>query len=253
MKNLFIFAAAVIMLLVVAKAIEIVEAFGNRAQPSTTVSARPAPGRAGDPSTMPAEAGVVSLDRNFYVVIDGSGSMTDRGCAGQFPTRLEGAKWAVKQFTEHNVPSDVNLGLYVFDRSGSRELVPLGKDNRRGIVAAIDRVSGGGNTPLNAAIKAAVSQLATQRERQLGYGEFYIVVATDGEATDGDLSVGGVREALQQGIPIITIGFCLPGGHPLTSGSISYRNANSPEELLSALRETQGESPYFDQTVFRRN
>jgi Mg-chelatase subunit ChlD len=178
--------------------------------------------------------------------------MTSQECSGRFGTRIEAAKWAVKQFTDHNVPPDVNLGLYVFDGTGTRERVPLGKGNRNNITEAIDRVRGGGNTPLNAAIRTAVAQLSAQRERQLGYGEFYVVVATDGEATDGDLSRNAVSEAVQKAIPIITIGFCLPGGHPLASGSIAYRNANSPEELLSALRETQGESPYFDQTVFQR-
>ena len=252
MKNLLSLLAAAALLIVISKSIDLVSGFGSSpAQQSSTAaqtSGRPSEGIAAAPPT-----GVISLDRNFYVVVDGSGSMDERGCAGQFRTRIDGAKWAVKQFTEQNVPPDVNLGLYVFDRAGSGERVSLGKGNRREVVAAIDRVDAGGNTPLNGSIQAAVTQLAAQRDRQLGYGEFFVVVATDGAATDGDLATNAMPFASRHGIGIITIGFCLAAQHPLATGSISYRNANSPEELLSALKETQGESPYFDQAVFRNN
>ena len=39
--------------------------------------------------------------------------------------------------------------------------------------------------------------------------------------------------------------------NPLSRSSFSYRNANSPQDLLTALQETQGESPYFDQAAFQ--
>lgn len=200
-----------------------------------------------------SESRSISLDRSFYVVVDASGSMNESECAGQFPNRTEAAKWAVKEFTTKRVPADVNLGLHVFDGSGSRERVPLGLGNRDAIAREIDRIRGGGNTPLNAAIREAVEALSTQRERQLGYGEFYVVVATDGQASDGDLRTNAVSYAAQQRIPLITIGFCLRSDHPLARASVSYRDANSPQDLLAALHETQGESPYFDATAFRRN
>ncbi|MBM2811646.1 MAG: hypothetical protein HW416_2405 [Chloroflexi bacterium] len=198
-----------------------------------------------------SEPGSISLDRNFYIVIDGSGSMSEKECAGAFATRVEAAKWAVNEFTARSVPSDVNLGLYIFDSSGSRERVPIGRDNRAAIKAQVDRTTAGGGTPLNAAIQSAVVELARQRNRQMGYGEYYVVLATDGAASDGDLASGGVRYAQQNGIPIITIGFCLNQDHALSKGSFSYRNANSPADLLGALQETQGEAPYFDASAFR--
>lgn len=200
-----------------------------------------------------AEARAISLDRSFYIVVDASGSMNETACAGQFPNRTEAAKWAVKEFTTKRVPADVHLGLHVFDGSGARERVPLGMQNRDAIAREIDRIRGGGNTPLNAAIREAVEALSLQRERQLGYGEFYVVVATDGQASDGDLGANAVRYAAQQRIPLITIGFCLRSDHPLARASVSYRDANSPQDLLAALQETQGESPYFDAAAFRRN
>src|SRR5205814_1989786 len=146
---------------------------------------------------------------------------------------------------------DVNMGLYVFDRAGAGERAAIAKNNAAVIAAQIDGTRAGGNTPLNQAIRDAVRELVKQRNRQLGYGEFYVVVATDGEATDGDLATGAMRYADQYNIPIITIGFCLNQSHPLAKGSISYRNANNPQDLLAALKDTQGESPYFDAAAFR--
>jgi hypothetical protein len=200
-----------------------------------------------------SEPGQISLDRNFYLIIDASGSMASSQCAGRFSSRFEAATWAVKEFATQSIPANVNLGLYAFDGLGARERVPLGKDNRAKVVAEIDRIRGGGGTPLNRSIREGAMALTVQRERQLGYGEFYLVVATDGEASDGDLDKDAVPYALRQRTPIITIGFCLDKGHALSQHSISYRDARNPQELMAALQETQGESPYFDLAAFRRN
>jgi Mg-chelatase subunit ChlD len=199
-------------------------------------------------------AGTISLDRNFYLVIDGSGSMNDSACAGNFPNRIEAAKWAVTEFINRSVPPEVNLGLYSFDNNGARERAPLGKENRTQIIQEIKKISGGGNTPLNQALKVAVDALVTQSKRQLDYGKFYIVVATDGVATDeGRPDAGaGVLYAKQHGIPIISIGFCLKEDHALAKESVSYRDVRNPNELFLALQETQAESTYFDTTVFEK-
>jgi hypothetical protein len=203
-----------------------------------------------DAELLQVEGGTISLDRNFYVVVDGSGSMGSAECAGQFSTRVDAAKWAVKEFTSKSVPADVNLGLFVFDSAGAKERVAIGKNNRDAIAREVDRIRAGGETPLNASIRAGVRDLVKQRNRQLGYGDFYVVVATDGISTDGELDVGAIRYANQHSVSIITIGFCLPRTHALAQGSVSYRNANSPQDLLAAFQETQGESPYFDNPSF---
>lgn len=186
------------------------------------------------PKTVPAEpapkaAGKISKDKSFYLVIDGSGSM-----AG---SKMEGAKSAIKRFINEVVPPDVNLALYVFDGRGEGERVPLGKNNRDKILLEIDKVIAGGGTPLNAAIIKATDALVA-----IGYGESYIVVVTDGEATDYNSSQDrGAKYALANDIEIITIGFGLPKSHGLAKSSRSYRNATNPQELLESLKETQGE------------
>jgi Ca-activated chloride channel family protein len=193
----------------------------------------------------PVPDGTISLDKNFYLVLDDSGSMGDRQHSGTFANKIEAAKWAISEFVTKTVPPDVNLGLYALNTGN---LVPLGKNNRDVIVEKLNRVNCGGNTPLNQAINRATVALVKQRDKQLGYGEYYIVVATDGDGTDGDVN-SSVKYATDNNIPIITIGFGITN-HPLSSNSLSYREATNPQELLGALEETQGESSYFDSATF---
>lgn len=205
----------------------------------------------------PAEVqeGQISLDKNFYIVMDGSGSMSYTDCAGTKlrKSRIDVARDAAVQFINKSVPADVNLGLYVFDNAGESERVQLGKSNRPQIIAEISKIRANSGTPLNAAITNASKVLAKQRDHQLGYGEYYMIVVTDGEATDGPTGAdNGVNYATKNGIPIITIGFCLSGNHPLSKSSYVYRSAINSEQLLKALEETQGEASYFDATVFSK-
>src|SRR5262249_53878739 len=93
----------------------------------------------------------VSLARNFYFIVDGSGSMNDPGggaCSGEhkFGRKIEGAKWAVREFLKL-VPNDINLGLYVFDRQGRRELVALAPNNPDPFMNAVQAITAGRRWP----------------------------------------------------------------------------------------------------------
>jgi hypothetical protein len=220
-------------------------------QTSPPPAAAPEPAAAAPPVLEDAVAEEPSLARNFYFIIDGSGSMLDEPdmhCRGDrsFGSKIEGAKWAVHQFMEH-VPNDVYLGLWVFDRRGSREVVPLAADNREAFLAAVDAMSADGATPLARAIREGADRLGGRYKRQLGYGEFRLVVVTDGLA---DGLPGAADYAAKLGIPIYTIGLCIRSDHPLRELSVSYRAADSMEDLAQGLKETMAETERFDVTVF---
>jgi len=187
--------------------------------------------------------GEVSLTRNFYFIFDGSGSMSGE-CAGQ--VKLQGAKEAVRRFLS-KVPGDANLGLFVFDDRGKREVVPLGPNNRAAFTQAIEEVKNGGGTPLAESIRFGADRLVEQYKKQLGYGEYRLIAVTDGQAS-------GIPEAAQYAtrysMPIYAIGLCIEGGHPLRSFAVSYREANNYEDLERALEETLAELPVFDVTEF---
>jgi Ca-activated chloride channel homolog len=197
--------------------------------------------------------GAASLIRNFYFIFDGSGSMSEslnKQCKGdrRFGSRLEGAKWAVEQFLPL-MPRDVNLGLWVFDSYGNSERVLLGSDNRDKFLAEVQKTRAGGNTPLTESSEQGVKRLVEQRDKQLGYGEFRLIVVTDGQATGRPLPQA-VDYARERHVPIYTIGLCIGEKHELRKYSVSYRAADSIEALKHGLEETLAETNVFDPKAF---
>lgn len=193
-----------------------------------------------------------SLTRNFYFVFDGSGSMADRpdgSCSGdqRFSSKVEGAKWAVREFVK-KVPADTNLGLYVFDGNGHREVVSLGPKNQEEFLKEVNNISASGGTPLAGGIRHGTDQLVGQYKKQLGYGEYRLVVVTDGQA---DNIPEASLNAIKYGIPIYAIGLCIGEDHPLRQYALSYRAADSAEDLRRGLEETMAELPSFDIKEFK--
>lgn len=197
------------------------------------------------------EGAEVSLQRNFYFIFDGSGSMRnppEGACAkdSKFKTKLQGAKWALKEFMK-KVPDDVNLGLYVFDAFGSREVLPLQAHSREAFLKSVDNIMAGGRTPLAEAIGTATEKLIEQYKQQLGYGEYRIIVVTDGIAKQiPDAAV----DAAKYGMPIYAIGLCIESDHPLRYYAVSYRAADNFEDLAKGLEDTLAELPFYDATEF---
>lgn len=192
-----------------------------------------------------------SLARNIYFILDGSGSMSRRtgfACRGdqRFRNRLQGAQWAVRQFLA-KVPDEVHIGLYLFDARGRRQVVPLGTGNRGEFLNAVDGIWAGGGTPLADAIVLATDELVAQYQHQLGYGEYRLVVVTDGQA---DKIPQAAAYAERFGMPIYAIGLCIEEDHPLRRHAVSYRAADSFEDLAQGLEETLAELPSFDATEF---
>ena len=177
------------------------------------------------------------MKRNYYIIFDGSGSM--RG------EKIQIAKKAFKEFVDL-VPPDANLGLIVFDSKNASQRVPLGS-NRKAILEEIDKVRAGGGTPLGPAAEFGYRMLTDQALKQLGYGEYNLVIVTDGEASDaGELKESVDMILKKSPIIIHTIGFRIEGGHTLNQpGKISYRSAESYEDLRRGLEEVLAEAEDF--------
>lgn len=191
------------------------------------------------------------LARNFYVIFDGSGSMRDRRCAGNYRRKLAAAQWAFTEFLP-SVEAEANLGVLSFDKKGLREVVPLGPDNRDSIKNAVDGVVAGGGTPLGPSIRLAVQSLQEQREIQLGYGEYHLVVVTDGKADSRVQLRKAMERANDAGVLVHTIGFCVSADNELRSASYSYRSASDPEELRAAVLSVLAESEDFQPMEFEQ-
>ncbi len=185
------------------------------------------------------------LRKNIYIVFDGSGSMADRDCSGGSP-KINVARTAFNDFLG-NVPNEANVGLHVFDRQGNREVVPLDSNNRDELKQAINGVVPRSGTPLGPAIENAYSQITKQAKNQLGYGEYHIVVITDGIANSGH-EPGTIVETILSESPIIvhTIGFCIGTRHALNRpGEVFYKAADDRKSLTEGLQSVLAESPDY--------
>ena len=189
--------------------------------------------------------------RNYYVVLDASGSMTERGCSGELP-KIDAARVALNAFAD-SLPADANLGLQVFDARGVREQLALGTGNRGQFKASLAKVRAAGGTPLHTAITQAYTRLEAQGARQLGYGEYHLVVVTDGEASEGQDPTGAVKLVLDRSPVVLhTIGFCIGAKHSLNQpGRTIYRAADDPNQLRQSLSDVLAEAPKFDVSGFR--
>lgn len=196
-------------------------------------------------------SGDLLFARNYYVVLDASGSMTEKGCSGDLP-KIDAARNALAAFAE-SLPADANLGLQVFDARGVREQIPLAAGNRAKFKSILTAVRAGGGTPLQTAISQAYARLEQQGARQLGYGEYHLVVVTDGEASDGQDPTNVVKVILDRS-PIVlhTIGFCIGPKHSLNQpGRTIYRAADNPQQLREHLSDVLAEAPSFAVTGFK--
>lgn len=189
------------------------------------------------------------LAQNYYLVIDGSGSMDEVGCSGD-RKKIDVAKEAVNQFID-SIPKDANVGLLVFDNQGISERVTLGI-NRDDVKHHVQSISANGGTPLLDAMTSAYSAMTTQAQQQLGYGEYHMVVVTDGEANTGQ-DPSRIVDTILRNSPITlhTIGFCIGDGHSLNvPGLTDYRAANNPDELLAGLQSVLAESAEYPADKF---
>ena len=190
--------------------------------------------------------------RNFYVVLDGSGSMKDNACKGP-GRKMDQAKDALAVFSK-SVPANANLGLVVFDGRGLRERVSLATDNRKEFMREVAITAPSGGTPLRDAIAIARARIEDQARRQLGYGEYTLVVVTDGEASTGQDPRSVVNDMLARS-PIIvhTIGFCISDKHSLNQpGRTVYKAANDRADLERGLEAALAEAPNFTADKFTR-
>jgi uncharacterized protein YegL len=190
------------------------------------------------------------LAKNYYVVLDCSGSMSDSECSGNL-TKLQAAKKALEQFSRL-VPPDANLGLLVFQGGRIRELVPLGNGNRDMFRAAAQSTRPEGGTPLFSAVRTGYMRIEKQAKSQLGYGEYVLVIVTDGEATQGQDPTKIVHWILDNSpVQIHTIGFCIGTDHSLNiPGRTVYKPADNPDQLQRGLQDVLAEAEVFDVSDF---
>lgn len=182
------------------------------------------------------------LTKNYYIVLDGSGSMKKTECSDG-RQKMEVAIEALQTFAT-TLPSSSNFGLAVFRNDSIKEIIPLQKARSN---IKINSFEPSGSTPLKSSIGFAYQRITNQAKKQLGYGEYHLVVITDGKASEGQ-NPGNIVNAMLQESPVIleTIGFCIGIHHILNQpGRSAYKAANNSAELRKGLKDVMAESPDF--------
>lgn len=191
---------------------------------------------------IPVELEQNPLKKNYYLIFDGSGSMQGE--------KLRTAKKALLEFIKI-IPDEANIGLLVFDDNGISERVNLGRDRTK-LEEEINSVVADRGTPLKSAISMAYQSLEMQGHRQQGYGEYHMVIVTDGEASTGEDPRGSV-DAIIGYSPIVihTLGFQIGQNHSLNQpGKTLYKSATNLDELSRGLENVLAESESFSVTNF---
>jgi len=191
------------------------------------------------------------LATNIYIVFDGSGSMGEGGCSDG-DAKIDVAKRAVIEFAK-SIPAETNIGLMAFDNNGISERVTLSPINPEKLTATVNRIRYGSGTPLTAAMNLAYTALTDQAKKQLGYGEYHMLVVTDGQANDAAALSREVYKILKfSPILISTIGFCIDENHSLHQpGETEYSTATDFDSLLQGMRSVLAEAPSFSVSDFK--
>ena len=182
------------------------------------------------------------LKVNYYVILDGSASMGKSQCSGG-RNKMPDAVDALMTFVDA-VPQDANIGVSVFNNNRIMELLSLQSSGTIN-TAMLSQMVPGGATLQRSAMHYAYAEMISQGERQLGYGEYHLVVISGGMATEGEDPAAVVRRLLSESpVNLYTIGFCSGADHSLDQpGFISYRAADSLEALKQGLGEVLAKAP----------
>lgn len=183
-----------------------------------------------------------TAELNVVVVLDDSGSMANELRRQSGVSKIQAAKTALKSVLEQLSP-EARVGIVLLNgrRQRDRWIVPLGPVDNDDLFLALDQVQARGGTPLGKFMKVAADELLKQRAADY-YGEYRLLIVTDGEATDASLVKRYLPDILSRGLTVDVIGVDMSADHSLATKVHSYRRADDPEALTQALREVFAET-----------
>ncbi len=141
------------------------------------------------------------------------------------------------------LPPDAQVGVLVLNgrqRMGEW-IIPLGPLQPERLEQAIRRIQASGGTPLGQFMKVAADALLKLRAQQR-YGNYRLLIVTDGEAGDRQLVEGYLPQIQARGITVDVIGVDMQRDHSLKNQVTSYRRADDPRSLQQAIQESLAES-----------
>lgn len=180
---------------------------------------------------------------NIVVILDASGSMKDKFRGDQTKSKMDAAKEALQEVLA-KIPEGTNIGVLVFSgRNVPNDWVyPLGPKDTNRLIEAINIPQPEGGTPLGRYIRIGANRLLEQREKQYNYGNYRLLIVTDGEAADSEKVAKYTPEILNRQIRVDVIGVDMKTDHQLAQEADSYRKADNPGELVAAVSQILAEA-----------
>ncbi|MEL7027095.1 MAG: vWA domain-containing protein [Pseudomonadota bacterium] len=171
------------------------------------------------------------------LVFDDSGSMS---------RRINAAKIAALDFAG-KLPETTHIGAIGLNSGVLVEPMPV-DDALPVLTSALGGVIADGGTPLSRALRQAHNMLRLEAANQRGFGNYQILVTTDGEADNPSLLTDEVVAILRNSpVNIATIGIGIGDGHPLNlGGETRYVAISDVADLASALEDVSAEQTQFD-------
>ena len=180
-----------------------------------------------------------SASDSVVIVLDDSGSM-NRIMNGGVP-RIEAAKKAIKAVLKQ-FPADTKLGILLLngDRSKQHWAIPLEHLSVPQATRKMESVIAVGGTPLGDRMREGADALLQLRDKQI-YGNYRLLIVTDGEASDANLLALYLPDVLSRGLMVDAIGVDMQQNHSLATRVHSYRRADDGAALSKALQEVFAE------------
>ncbi len=176
---------------------------------------------------------------NVVIVLDDSGSMNERMNGGV--KRIDAAKKAIA-FVLKQFPPDTKLGLMLLngERSKKHWAIPLEHLSVPQATRRVEAVVADGATPLGDRMREGADALLRLREKQI-YGNYRLLIVTDGEASDANLLALYLPDVLSRGLMVDAIGVDMKQDHSLATRVHTYRRADDGEALSKAVQEVFAE------------
>jgi hypothetical protein len=176
---------------------------------------------------------------NVVIVLDDSGSMNTKMQSRS--SRMDAAKKALASVLKQFRP-DTKLGLLLLNgaRNHDHWAIPLDHLSANQATKLILSLHADGGTPLGERLREGADALLKLREKQF-YGNYRLLVVSDGEAEDRKMLDAYLPDILSRGIMVDAIGVDMSQDHSLATRVHSYRRADDDAALEKALQEVFAE------------
>lgn len=178
------------------------------------------------------------MAKNVYLILDASSTTTQSSCFS-YGSKQQVMEAAVYDFIDE-IPGNTNLGVIRFDANGPNEITSLEPVNVTFLKQLLSETNAGGKNPVAITVSYAYKGLQKQAIKQQGYGEYHIVLLTDGGSDNANELLAATRTITESSPVVIhAYDFCPRSDNVLSSkADIDYKSLLNDESLRNAIHGT---------------